>query len=195
MNLRTRQLVLALCLFPLSGVAVAHPGHSVAAGFASGFIHPLSGLDHMAAMLAVGMWACFTAGRRAWIPIVAFMGFMSIGAVVGFGAMPLPGIEAGIAASLLVTGLLLVSLVRLPIVASVALVGGFALFHGHAHGVELPLTAAPWLYCLGFLFATGILNLCGFGFGLWARAFRTEWVLRGAGVLTSGFGAWLLLGA
>lgn len=194
MNLRTRQLLLAPGLFFLSGAALAHPGHGEAAGFASGFIHPFSGLDHMAVMLVVGMWACFTAGRRAWIPITAFMGFMGVGAVLAISGVPLPGIEAGIAASLLITGLLLMYLVQLPVAASVALIGGFALYHGNAHGVELPLTAAPLLYCLGFLLATGILHLCGFGFGRWAQSFRTEWLLRWSGLLTSGFGAWLLLG-
>jgi urease accessory protein len=195
MNLRIKRLLLALCLLPLSGAVLAHPGHGVATGFASGFTHPFSGLDHLAAMLAVGMWAGVTAGRRAWIPVAAFLVFMSVGAALGIAGVPLPGVEAGIAASLLVTGLLLASLARLPAVASVLLVGGFALFHGHAHGTEMESAAAPLMYGLGFLLATGALHLGGIGLSLATRSIKAEWLLRGTGLLTGCLGAWLLLGA
>lgn len=193
--MKLKQLVMALFILPVPSVVMAHAGHPDVAGFASGFFHPLSGLDHMAAMLAVGMWAGLTAGRRAWIPVAAFMGFMSLGAVFGLTGIPLPGVEAGIAASLLVTGLLLVSLARLPIAVSIALVGVFALFHGHAHGAGMPVAATPLLYGLGFILATGTLHLAGIGLGGWARHFKTEWMVRAAGVLTGGLGAWLLLAA
>jgi urease accessory protein len=195
MNLHIKRLLLALCLLPLSGVALAHPGHGAVTGFATGFAHPFTGLDHITAMLAVGMWAGMTVGRRAWIPVAAFMGFMMVGAVFGIYGIPFPGIEAGIASSVLVMGLLLVSLVRLPVVASVALVGGFALFHGNAHGIEIPSAAAPLLYSVGFLLATGALHLGGIALGRWAQTSRAEWALRGTGLMTTAFGAWLLLGA
>lgn len=192
--MKLKQLVMALFILPVPGAVMAHTGHDVA-GLASGFVHPLSGLDHLAAMLAVGLWAGLTAGRRAWIPVAAFMGFMSLGAVLGMTGIPLPGVEAGIAASLLVMGLLLVSLARLPVAVSTALVGAFALFHGHAHGAEMPSAATPLLYGLGFILATGTLHLAGIGFSRWMQHFKAEWMLRGAGVLTGGLGAWLLLAA
>ena len=141
------------------------------------------------------MWAGLTAGRRAWIPVAAFMGFMSLGAVLGMTDILLSGVEASIAASLLVMGLLLVSLARLPVTVSIALVGAFAIFHGHAHGAEMPSAATPLLNGLGFILATGTLHLVGIGFSRWVRHFKAEWVLRGIGVLTGSLGAWLLLAA
>lgn len=193
--MKLKQLVMALFILPVSGAVMAHTGHSDVAGLASGFVHPFGGLDHLVAMLAVGLWAGLTTGRHAWIPVAAFMGFMSLGAVFGMTGIPLPGIEAGIAASLLAMGLLLVSSIRLPIAASAALVGAFAVFHGHAHGAGMPSAATPLLYGLGFILATGTLHLAGIGFSRWVQRFKAEWVLRGAGVLTGGLGAWLLLAA
>ena len=105
----------------------------------------------------------------------------------------LPGVEAGIAASVLVTGLLVATLARLPAAAGIALVGVFALFHGSAHGAELPSVVSPLLYGLGFLVSTAALHLSGIGLGRLAQRTRSEWLLRGAGVVTGGFGAWLLL--
>ncbi len=191
--MKLKQLVMALFTLSMSGAVMAHTGHLDVAGFAGGFTHPFTGLDHLAAMLAVGMWAGLTAGRRAWIPVAAFMGFMSLGAALGMTGIPLPGIEAGIATSLLAMGLLLVSLARLPIAVSIALVGVFALFHGCAHGAEMPVAATPLLYGLGFILATGTLHLVGIGLGGWARHFKAEWMVRAVGVLTGGLGAWLLL--
>ncbi len=191
--MKLKQLVMALFTLSMSGAVMAHTGHLDVAGFAGGFTHPFTGLDHLAAMLAVGMWAGLTAGRRAWIPVAAFMGFMSLGAALGMTSIPLPGIEAGIATSLLAMGLLLVSLARLPIIASVVLVGAFAIFHGHAHGAEMPSATPPLLYGLGFILATGALHLAGIGLSRWVQHLKAEWLLRAVGVLTGGLGAWLLL--
>jgi urease accessory protein len=191
--MKLKQLIATLCILPVSNAAMAHPGHQDIAGFASGFAHPFSGLDHVAAMLAVGMWAGLAAGRRAWIPVAAFMSFMVIGALLGTTKIALPGVESGVAASLLVMGLLLASVAQLPIMVSVGLVSIFAVFHGHAHGTEIPVAAEPLLYGLGFILATGALHLCGIGLSGWARHRGIEWALRGTGVLIGALGAWFLL--
>jgi urease accessory protein len=179
----------------VSGVALAHGGSHEAAGFASGFSHPLTGLDHLAAMLAVGLWAAASLRRRAWLPVIAFPVFMACGAVAGVLGAGMPGFEAGIATSVLVMGLLVATQARLPAGVSIMLVGVFALFHGSAHGAEMPATAAPLLYGLGFLVSTAALHVAGFGLGRLVQRARSEWLLRGAGVMTGGFGAWLLLGS
>ena len=132
--------------------------------------------------------------RRAWLPVAAFLVFMVIGAVLGMRGIGLPGIETGIAASVLVMGLLVATLVRLPTVATVALIGVFALFHGSAHGAEMPSSATPLLYGIGFLVATASLHLGGIGLARLLQRSHAEWLFRGAGIVTSGFGAWLLLG-
>jgi len=194
MKRNTIRLVTLLCALPVSGVALAHTGSHEVSGFFSGISHPLTGLDHLAVMLAVGLWAGVTANRRAWLPVAAFLVFMVIGAVLGMRGIGLPGIETGIAASVLVMGLLVATLVRLPTVATVALIGVFALFHGSAHGAEMPSSATPLLYGIGFLVATASLHLGGIGLARLLQRSHAEWLFRGAGIVTSGFGAWLLLG-
>lgn len=184
---------LALAALGASGTAMAHTGHPVD-GALSGFVHPFSGADHLVAMLMVGLWAGLSAGRRAWLPIVSFMAFMMVGGLLGVLGIALPNIEAGIAASLLVMGLLLATLARLPAGAGIFVVGLFAVFHGHAHGAEMPAAAAPALYALGFLLATASLHLTGLGLSRLAQRFHSEWLLRGAGIASGGLGAWLLLG-
>lgn len=190
MKRNTIRLFTLPCALLVSGMALAHSGNHEAAGFTSGFSHPLTGLDHLAAMLAVGLWAAISLRHRAWLPVVAFPVFMACGAYAG-----MPGVETGIATSVLVTGLLLATQARLPATVSIALVGVFALFHGSAHGAEMPATAAPLLYGLGFLVSTAALHVAGFGLGRLLQHARSTWLLRGAGVMTGGFGAWLLLGA
>jgi len=187
------RLVTLPCALTFSGLALAHTGHHDIPGFLSGLGHPLTGPDHLAAMLAVGLWAGTGACGRAWLPVAAFLVCMTCGALLGMGGIALPGVEAGIAASVLVTGLLVATLARLPAAAGIALVGVFALFHGSAHAVEMPSAAAPVLYGLGFLVSTAILHLGGLGLGRLAQRTRAEWLVRGAGVITGGFGAWLLL--
>ena len=187
------RLVTLPCAFSVSGLVMAHTGHHDVSGLLGGLGHPLTGLDHLAAMLAVGLWAGSGARGQAWLPVTTFLVFMACGAALGMSGIALPGVEAGIAASALVTGLLVATLARLPAAAGIALVGVFALFHGSAHGAEQPAAAAPLLYALGFLVSTAVLHLSGIGLGRLARRTRAEWLLRGAGVATGGFGAWLLL--
>jgi len=186
-----------LVILPLalgfSGLAMAHPGGHGLPGLLGGLAHPLTGLDHLAAMLAVGLWAGSGGRARTWSPVAAFLVFMACGALSGMNGIHVPGVEAGIAASVLVMGLLVATLVRLPASVSFALVGGFALFHGAAHGAEAPAAASPLLYGLGMLVATAALQLCSIWLGRLAQRTRTEWLVRGAGMITGGFGAWLVL--
>jgi len=187
------RLVTLPCALTFSGLALAHTGSHEVSGFLSGLSHPLTGPDHLAAMLAVGLWAGTGARGRAWLPVAAFLVFMICGSLLGMSGIALPGVEAGIAASVLVTGLLVATVARLPAAASIALVGVFALFHGSAHGAEIPSAAAPVFYGFGFLVSMAALHLSGLGLGRLAQRTRAEWLVRGAGVITGGFGAWLLL--
>ena len=175
----------------LAAFAQAHPGHG-ADGFAQGFAHPLHGLDHLLAMLAVGLWAAQLGGRAKWAVPAAFVGAMAVGGALGMAGVGLPLAEPGIAASVLILGLLIAAAVRLPLAAGVALVGGFALCHGYAHGAEMPATAAGAVYALGFAGATALLHGCGFGLGaLMQRGAKAEW-LRAGGVAISAAGVLLL---
>jgi urease accessory protein len=187
------RLVTLPCALTFSGLAMAHPGGHDLPGLLGGLSHPLTGPDHLVAMLAVGLWAGTGDRARAWLPVTTFLVFMTCGGALSMSGIALPGVEAGIAASVLVMGLLVATLARLPATASIALVGVFALFHGSAHGAEMPFAAAPVLYGLGFLVSTAALHLSGIGLGRLAQRTRTEWLLRGAGMITGGFGAWLLL--
>jgi len=187
------RLVTLPCALMFSGLALAHPGHHDVAGMLGGLSHPLTGLDHLAAMLAVGLWAGSGDRARAWPPVAAFLVFMVCGVALGMRGIALPGVEAGIAASVLVMGLLVATLARLPASAALALVGVFALFHGSAHGAGMPDAVSPVLYGLGFLASTALMHLGGIGLGRLAQRTRTEWLVRGAGAITGGFGAWLLL--
>jgi urease accessory protein len=145
--------------------AEAHLLKSTGAGWMQGFEHPFSGLDHILAMVAVGVWAAQTGRPALWVLPVAFPLAMAVGGLLGIAGVPMPGIEAGIAASVLILGLLIAVQAKPPLAASVILVAFFAVFHGHAHGTEFPPAASPVLYGLGFVVATAILHLIGLGIG------------------------------
>ncbi len=157
-------------LAALPAIASAHPGHDGDHGFgwdfSGGFAHPLGGWDHLLAMIAVGFWAVQLGGRARWLVPAAFVSMMTLGAVLGHGGISIAGTEQGIAASVLVLGLLVATAARLPIAAGMAVVGVFALFHGLAHGAEMPATAAGLSYGLGFVLATSLLHAAGLGLGL-----------------------------
>ena len=172
----------------LPAVAWAHPGHATDAGFMSGIAHPFSGLDHLLAMLAVGIWAAQRGGRALCAWPVAFVALMSVGCVATLSGVALPYIEQGIVASLLVLGLLIASATRLPVLAGALIVGAFALFHGAAHGMEMP-AGNPVLYMAGFAAATALLHAMGLGAGLMGRGL----VARLAGVLVGVSGLYLML--
>jgi urease accessory protein len=150
-------------------MAQAHVGPHGTQGFLPGVAHPLSGLDHICAMVAVGIWAAQRGGRALWMVPVTFVSVMMLGALLGMGSVSIPFVEGGIITSLLVLGVMVAAAIRIPLAASVALVGVFALFHGHAHGVEMPATASGVSYGLGFVVSTIALHLAGIGVGLAAR--------------------------
>jgi urease accessory protein len=158
----------ALFLLAASSSAFAHPGHDVS-GFAAGLMHPYSGLDHLLAMVAVGLWAAQVGGRKLWLLPVTFMAMLAAGAGIAMQWQALPLVEAGIAVSVLALGLLVALSLQLPASFSVSITGLFGLLHGYAHGLELPASAAPVEYALGFLAATATLHLVGIMLGIATR--------------------------
>jgi len=150
----------ALCLF--AGTASAHTGnHTTVTGFAGGLAHPLTGLDHLFAMIAIVLWAAQQGGRALWAVPAAFVGAMVVGGMLPWSGIALPHVETAIALSVLVLGLLIATRRQWAVTAGMALAAGFAVFHGYAHGLEMPLAASPALYGLGFVLAT--LGLHGLG--------------------------------
>lgn len=183
--------LLAGCLL-FSTPAFAHTAQGQAQGFLTGFLHPLSGLDHVLAMVAVGIWGAQLRRPAIWILPVAFPLVMSFGGLLGIRGVPLPGVEIGVAASAIVLGIAIAFELRPPLWVAGAIVSVFAIFHGHAHGTELPKAAAPLTYALGFVIATGLLHLCGILIGLvefWPAGAR---LLRTAGGLIAAIGIFLL---
>jgi urease accessory protein len=158
-------IVLALC--PALAQAHVIPGQS--SGLASGLTHPLSGLDHLLAMVAVGLWAAQRGGRALWVAPLTFVSVMAIGGFLGMSGVSLPFVQAGIVASVLVLGVLIAAAVRLPMFASVAVLALFALFHGHAHGSEMAPSVSGVIYGLGFVLSTAALHVTGIALGLAAR--------------------------
>jgi len=181
----------------LSTWATAHTGveSHIHPSFMTGFTHPLFGLDHLAAMLAVGVWSALAARRAGpelvWGPL-GFAAMLLVGAVLGLQGVVLPVVEPMIAASLLVIGLLVVSRRQLPGLAAAALVGAFAVFHGVAHGLELAGNPSAFNTLAGMLTATALLHLTGLGMG-WALRHANVWLARAAGAGVAVFGGALLL--
>ncbi len=138
-------------------------------GFVSGFLHPILGWDHVVAMVAVGIWGAFLGKSAIWILPIVFPLVMAIGGALGVAGVPLPAVETGIATSAVILGIMIAVAAKPPIWVAAVIVGLFAIFHGHAHGTELPLSANPIVYSMGFVFATGLLHLLGISFGLLIR--------------------------
>jgi len=159
----------AMILLMFAGIASAHEGAGITGGFASGFIHPVLGWDHVAAMVAVGLWGVFLGSPAIWILPVVFPLVMAFGGALGVIGVPIPAVETGIAASAIVLGAMVAFAARPPIWVAAVIVGVFAVFHGHAHGTELPGAANPLAYSLGFVIATGLLHLSGIAFGMLAH--------------------------
>ena len=153
----------------LVGPAAAHTfGGATGGGFLAGFGHPFLGLDHLLAMLAVGLWAAHLGGAARIAVPAAFVGVMALGGIIGGAGVALPLVEPAIAISVIALGALLMAGVRMPVAAGMMLVGAFAVFHGHAHGSELPAAASPVVYGLGFMLATALLHGLGLAAGLGA---------------------------
>jgi urease accessory protein len=175
----TSLATLSLVLAPV--LAHAHPGHG-SHGFAAGVSHPIHGLDHILAMVAVGLWAVQLGGRAKWLVPASFVSLMAIGGALGMAGVALPFAEQGIFASVLILGVLIAAAVRLPLAASMGIVGLFALCHGHAHGMEMPGTAAGLAYGAGFVVATALLHASGLMMGLMIQRFAEARWVRATGV-------------
>lgn len=189
-----RLLALATILAALSAPAFAHSTPGQAQGFATGFLHPLSGLDHILAMVAVGIWGAQLKRPAIWMLPIAFPLVMSFGGLLGIRGVPLPGVEIGVAASAVVLGIVIALELRPPLWVAAAIVSAFAIFHGHAHGTELPKAVAPLTYAMGFVLATGLLHLCGILIGLVDLLPIGTKLLRTAGGLIAATGLLLLSG-
>jgi urease accessory protein len=146
-------------------VAFAHTGVADASGFVHGFGHPISGLDHILAMLMVGVFAWQLGGRAVWLVPVTFVGVMAASGMLGIAGIEVPFVETGIAFSVVVLGAIVAFDVKAPAITAMGVVGLFAIFHGHAHGAEIPEDAAGVAYAAGFMIATALLHLCGISAG------------------------------
>jgi urease accessory protein len=175
-----------VCLWPLP--ALAHVERGQAAGFVTGLRHPWSGLDHVLAMVAVGIWGAQLGNPAIWLLPVTFPLVMSLGAMMGLLGIPLPGIEIGIAVSAILLGTMVAGEVRPKLAVAALLVGVFAVFHGHAHGTELPPGQSGMLYSMGFVIATGCLHAVGIAIGLVHRWRAGQVALRVAGALIAAMG-------
>lgn len=185
----------ALALFAPT-VAWAHTGVGPTDGLIHGLAHPVLGADHLLAMVAVGVWATQLGGRAVVALPVAFVATMAIGAVAGVAGLGLPGVEAGILLSVLALGALAATATRLPLALAMTAVAIFALFHGHAHGTEMPATIAGWAYGVGFVTATAALHAAGIGLALAARTGRPvlglQWDrIAGATIAAAGLLLWI----
>lgn len=188
-----QRLGLAAMLLLAAPLAFGHAETGAAAGFVSGFLHPLAGPDHLIAMVAVGLWGAFLGAPAIWQLPVVFPLVMAVGGVLGIAGVTLPLVEVGIAASALVLGAMVVLGARPPLWVAAVLVGGFAVFHGHAHGAELPHAANAVGYSAGFVVATGLLHLAGIGFGTLVRWPYGRIAVRSLGGLISVAGCLFLL--
>lgn len=180
---------LLLCAAPAS----AHEQVGVAGGLSSGFLHPLTGPDHLIAMVAVGIWGAQLGAPALWVLPITFPIVMAIGGLMGILHVPLPYTEVAIALSALVLGVVVALKWRTPFIFAAAIVGAFAIFHGYAHGTELPNAANPFAYALGFVVATGCLHLVGITLGLLLRWPMGDRVLRALGSVIALLGGYFLV--
>lgn len=190
MNLRKSLFAIALFLTP--ALAFAHAGHDHS-GLMAGVAHPVTGLDHLLAMLAVGLWAAQQQGSARWALPLTFVSTMLLGGLLGFAGVEMPLLETGIAGSVLALGLLVAVAVRPLLWLAMGLTALFALAHGVAHGLELPDLANPWGYAAGFVAATAALHAAGYGL-VRALPRAAAPLVRIAGGVSAGAGVWLLAG-
>jgi urease accessory protein len=180
--MRSKILLLGVCFALSAGApAYAHTGASAVFSFSSGFLHPPGGLDHLLAMFAVGLLAAQLGGRALWLVPTAFVAVMLTGALMGFAAVGLPGVEYAIALSLVVIALPVALALNVPAPLAIILVGVCAVFHGNAHGAELPDDAGMAAYMAGFMVATGFIHVGGIGFALLMKGGPTRAAAAGVG--------------
>ena len=191
---RNARLTLSFLVIPLLATpALAHTGAGTG-GLMSGFMHPIGGLDHVVAMVAVGLWGGILGKPAIWQLPIVFPVVMALAGAMGVMGVPIPGVEVGIALSGIVLGLAVLFLVKPPLALAAAIVGIFAVFHGHAHGTELPDAANPLAYAVGFVVATGLLHLAGIAFGLLMARPAGVVAVRAAGGVIAVAGAAFLTG-
>ncbi|MDQ4136005.1 MAG: HupE/UreJ family protein [Pseudomonadota bacterium] len=182
------RITLAAAALLSAGPALAHTGAGAVHGFAAGFAHPMLGFDHLLAMVAVGLWAALVGGRALWAWPLAFTGVMVVGAGLGFAPLGLPHLELSIGVSVVLLGLAAAFQLSLPVLAGAGLCGFFALFHGYAHGAEIPVEAGASAYVAGFTLATMMLHAAGLVVGSAMIRVDRVWLpgLSGAAVATAG---------
>ena len=184
----------AAVLLLAPNTAFAHTSEGLAGGFLGGFMHPLFGPDHVVAMVAVGLWGAFLRQPAIWLLPIVFPLVMAFGGVLGVVGVPIPSVETGIAASAIILGAMVALAARPPLWSAAVLVGVFAIFHGYAHGRELPDGADAVAFAAGFVMATGTLHLCGIAFGSLARWPVGRLAVRAAGGAIALTGAAYLVG-
>jgi urease accessory protein len=165
-TIRTSRIALFLAATLYPAFAYAHVGFGETSGFVHGFSHPISGLDHVLAMILVGILAFQLGGRALWLVPLAFVGMMAVGGALGVAGVNVPFVELGIASSVIVLGAAIAFGIKAPVAIAASLAGLFAIFHGHAHGAEMPDSAGGLAYVGGFMIATGLLHIAGIGLGL-----------------------------
>ena len=190
----TRSTFATVSLLLFATAAAAHTGEGINSGFASGFWHPILGWDHVVAMVAVGLWGAFLGMPALWVLPVVFPLVMAIGGALGVIGMPLPAVEMAIALSGVVLGLLIAFAARAPLWVAGVIVGAFAIFHGHAHGTELPEAFNAYGYAVGFVVGTGLLHLVGIALGFLTWSSLGKLAVRGIGGLIALVGGAFLLG-
>ncbi len=188
--MQLRKTLFAIALFLSPALAFAHGGHDHS-GLLAGVAHPITGLDHLLAMLAVGLWAAQQSGTARWALPGTFVATMLLGGLLGFAGLEIPLMETGIAGSVLAFGLLVAVAARLPVAMALGLTALFALSHGVAHGLELPALASPWGYAAGFVAATAALHGAGYALVRWLPQAAAP-LVRVAGAASAGAGLWLL---
>lgn len=191
----TRRLFTTLAALLVASTAAAHEGGAAGGGFVTGFLHPISGLDHVAAMVAVGLWGAFLGTPAIWALPVVFPLVMAVGGALAVTGLAFPAVELGIAVSGLVIGLMVALAQRPPLGVAAAIVAFFALFHGHAHGVEMPAAASPAAYAAGFVLGTGLLHLGGIALGTLARSSSGRIAVRAMGAVIAAAGAFFTFSA
>jgi len=194
MNTPLRCLAATLGAVLLAAPALAHTGTGDVGGLASGFLHPLLGPDHVIAMVAVGLWGAFLGAPATWVLPIVFPLVMLLGGALGMAAIPLPAVETGIALSAVVLGVGVALALRPQLWLAAVAVGAFAIFHGHAHGAEMPAASDAVAYALGFVVASGLLHLCGVLLGKLALSQAGRLAVRSAGGLIAVAGGAFLTG-
>jgi urease accessory protein len=177
----------------LPSFAHAHVGAGETAGFLHGIGHPLGGLDHICAMVGVGLWATQMGGKAIWAVPLTFVGVMVLGGALGMLGFHLPFVEPGMVVSVLALGVLVAAAVHLPLSASIIIVAMFAILHGHVHGAEMPQTASGLAYEAGFTIATTLLHACGIGLGVAIQRLASQAIVRFAGIAITLCGSYLWL--